>query len=280
MRFLPHESFLSRVYRDVGRTHPSKAKSGWSLRLFAFAFSFASVGLGAELASAQPIRSASPYERLPVELLSPTLDLTAVPAELDLSEDQLNQLADIPVTIEEELETLKSRFAEDATEVLAAEAESAPRPQQARLLMELQLAVKALAKSEEEQLAEVLLPHQLERLKELNVQRLGAKAFLESRIAEELELTEAQLRELPRIIAQEQAGAMSQVRSLNRSDPDYRQELIRAVEEANRAVIEKVVQSLDESQQRKYRALRGEWFDFTKEPEPESDSEQEDDGDD
>ena len=119
------------------------------------------------------------------------------------------------------------------------------------------------AKEAEAKLAEILLPHQIERLKEIRLQLQGTSALQTPEIAAQLNLTDQQktdVAETSRTIQQEMFGKM---RDLFRSgdQESMREKMGEMRNEANA----KVMALLTDEQQQQFEEMKGEKFEMPRE---------------
>ena len=123
------------------------------------------------------------------------------------------------------------------------------------------------AAKQREQLEEVLLPEQLERLDEISLQARGITALMDSEIAKKLELTETQTAELKETSEKSREEATTKMREMFQNarggeggfDRDkMREEMTKMREGIN----EKMLNVLTADQKKKFEDLKGEKFEM------------------
>lgn len=109
-------------------------------------------------------------------------------------------------------------------------------------------------------LEEILLPEQLDRLREISIQVVGVEALNDSQIAKELKITPDQKEQITKVREQSQDSIREQMREIFSSgDRDAVQEKMR---EFRRQSEQKVIATLTQEQQQQFAAMKGEAFDL------------------
>lgn len=117
-------------------------------------------------------------------------------------------------------------------------------------------------KKAEELLSEILLPHQMDRLKELAIQRAGTGALVSEEVAGKLGLSEDKRKEIAGVLGsmRERMGALFQ-RGEGGERPN-REEMMAKFAELRKAIEKDALGKLTESQREEFAKLKGEPFDF------------------
>lgn len=121
------------------------------------------------------------------------------------------------------------------------------------------------AKESKEKIAEILLPHQMERLDEIGLQVQGAVALLNSDVAEKVGLAEEDVEKVKQTIATAQEGMRDKMRAMfgggggNRPD---REALTEKIRELREGMNDEVLAVLSEDQRKKFEELQGEKFEL------------------
>jgi hypothetical protein len=186
--------------------------------------------------------------------LSYWLTLGGVQEELELSESQIDGVADLWVETRERIRAAQRQFADAANAALPPEKRDAVRLQR-------QAAIESIRREEQKQLGEVLLPHQLQRLRQIRVQYLQRQPAGWESLSEELELTASQIqsiRQLRERLDRESSGVVAEVRLGQRSRADAEQRMAELLTNSR----EKLRQVLTQDQQDQLRELSGEAFSF------------------
>lgn len=123
------------------------------------------------------------------------------------------------------------------------------------------------AKKEKEKLAEILLPHQLDRLNEIYIQVLGLRALQDEEIAKDLKITEKQQTEMRETQQKASEEIRSEMRAALQGVPreEMREkfaELREKMEASRKKSEEKVLAVLSKQQRDKFKKMQGEKFEM------------------
>jgi len=117
------------------------------------------------------------------------------------------------------------------------------------------------AKTANEELKKILLPHQVKRVEQIGLQFRGTRALTDPEIAEKLKLTDAQQKKIEETMAANRESMMTKVRELFQGGGDRekaREQLRKLREEADA----KVLAVLTSEQKEQFEALKGEPFEM------------------
>jgi hypothetical protein len=131
-----------------------------------------------------------------------------------------------------------------------------------KLREEFQARAREQAKKTEKLLAEILLPHQMDRLKELVIQQSGARALLSAEVAEKLGVSEDKRKEIEEVLGsmRERMQGLFQ-RGEDGERPDFNK--VRAkMQELNKEIEKESLAKLTESQREQFAKMKGEPFKF------------------
>jgi hypothetical protein len=178
------------------------------------------------------------------------LQRSDVRAELELLDDQVEQLAELQETMQTRV---RDRMREMGSRLRERGPEGAPDPRGGGLQGEFREFFEQINREQREQLAKILVPHQLKRLGQLEMQmrlRGGAMALLRGEVAEQLNITDQQ---------REQLRAKAE---------EVERETRRKIAEIRRQAQEELISQLTPEQQAKIRELVGDPFEFQTEGPP------------
>ena len=131
----------------------------------------------------------------------------------------------------------------------------------------IQALAKEAAAKQREQLEEVLLPEQIERLDEISLQQKGVSALLDSEVAKKLEMSETQSEDAKKISQESREEMTTKMRKMFQDardggggfDRDKMREEFTAM---TKAVNEKILNVLTEDQKKKFEEMKGEKFEM------------------
>ncbi|QDV44176.1 hypothetical protein Enr13x_40380 [Stieleria neptunia] len=127
----------------------------------------------------------------------------------------------------------------------------------------LQAYMKKVAEGEKkirEQLEEVLLPEQMERLQQIEVQQMRAGALMNERVATELKLTASQKEQLTKKSEEAREEMMGKMRELFQGGD--RENMREKMEEAQKDMEVKLVSVLTSEQKKDFEEMKGEPFEM------------------
>jgi len=185
----------------------------------------------------------------------------AVQEDLKLSEDQITKLKDWSKEFQKKAAEIRKdkgvEFGKGGFGKIDAE-----------MREKMDAANTEITKEAYKQLADVLKKDQIERLKQISYQQLGASAFTNAEVVEKLKLTAAQkdsvkgitgdLQKESREIFGEGAGGKGKF------DPEKMQESMKKVQKLQKEYQGKLEDLLDDSQKKIWAELKGPAFDLTK----------------
>jgi hypothetical protein len=113
-------------------------------------------------------------------------------------------------------------------------------------------------KVEIEKLGDILLPHQMDRLNEIYIQALGARALQELDVAKQLGITARQSEQIQKLQTESSEQIRAQMQALSPSDD--RDQLREKMLKLRKAADEKVLAVLSAVQKKKFEQMKGEPF--------------------
>ncbi len=200
--------------------------------------------------------------------LATLLNFEAVQKEIGLEEDQLTQVTEAREAINEKRPEFDFRSMQDLSE-----------DERAEKMEEFRESMTKLADEMNEKIEEILLPNQLERLQQIEVQFMGSRAVTNERVKKELEISESQQEKIDEIFEEQatkmremfgqggrggrgQGGPGGQGGGRGQGGPGGNFEEMRTkMEELNKATDEQIMDVLSSSQRDKLDDLKGEEFD-------------------
>lgn len=180
--------------------------------------------------------------------LASILGIEGVDKELDLTEDQQKEVKDFVAEIQE--------FAQKERQESIGNIDfrNASAEERAEIGKKMEKVAAKVSKKEKEEIGEILLKPQLERLEELRIQRAGVAALADPEVTEKLALSKDQQAKIKAIQEKVQAEMRE---AFSGGNPD-REKLTQLREESEKQVLA----VLDESQQKKFEELKGKAFEF------------------
>ncbi|WP_372899018.1 hypothetical protein [Stieleria sp.] len=130
-------------------------------------------------------------------------------------------------------------------------------------IAKMQAYMKQVAEGEKkirEQLEEVLLPEQMERLEQIEVQQMRAGALMNERVATELKLTAKQKEELAKMAEEAREEMMSKMQELFQGGD--RENMREKMVEAQKEMETKLVSVLTSEQKKEFEEMKGEPFEM------------------
>jgi hypothetical protein len=119
------------------------------------------------------------------------------------------------------------------------------------------------AKQNEEKLAEILLPHQLDRLKEIHLQQQGTGALQSSAVVAKLSITDEQKKTLADLSRENQTEMRSQMREIFQGGGGGdREEMMEKFAKLRTEAEQKVMAVLTDDQKTQFAAMKGEPFEM------------------
>ncbi|MEM9645046.1 MAG: hypothetical protein AAF989_08625 [Planctomycetota bacterium] len=181
--------------------------------------------------------------------LTQLLQISEVREELQLEEEQTEALKKVGEAIREKMRAdrpsnIGGMSQEERTE----------------WFRKMQEGREKLAAEEKDQLMEVLMPDQMDRLDQISIQRQGVSALMTPTVADELGITESQKKEFQKIqkgIADAMSEAMTKARE-NRDFGMMRDVMVKSREDAEKDMMG----VLTSDQKKKFEELKGEHFDM------------------
>jgi hypothetical protein len=187
----------------------------------------------------------------------------AVQEELKMSEEQISKLKD-----------WARDFMKTSFEMMKEEGVTFGKGGFGKLDEEMQAKIAAaqakITKEAYKQLADVLKPEQIKRLKQIEIQQLGVRAFSTPEVVEALKLTDSQkasvkgisgdLQKETREIFSELGGGFGK----GKFDFEKFNEANKKVQKLTKEYMSKIDEILDESQKKTWKELTGEAFDLSK----------------
>lgn len=170
--------------------------------------------------------------------------------------------------VQKELELVddqKAKLQQIGEKAMARMREAFPRPEPGQQLSrqerqarfaEMSKKMQAINQETQKAIEEVLLPHQVERLKQISLQIRGTQALNDPEVAKELGITEEQKQK----IAQVRQEAMNQGRELFTSG--QREQIREKMEALRKETDEKVLAVLTADQKEKFEKMKGPKFDL------------------
>ncbi|HRF01551.1 MAG TPA: hypothetical protein PLI18_13595 [Pirellulaceae bacterium] len=200
--------------------------------------------------------------------LATLLNFETVQKEIGLEEDQLTQVTEAREAINEKRPEFDFRSMQDLSE-----------DERAEKMEEFRESMQKLADEMNEKIEEILLPNQLERLQQIEVQFMGSRAVTNERVKKELEISESQQEKIDEIFEEQatkmremfgqggrggrgQGGPGGQGGGRGQGGPGGNFEEMRTkMEELNKATDEQIMDVLSSSQRDKLEDLKGDEFD-------------------
>lgn len=191
------------------------------------------------------------------------------PALMILRSDQVQKELELMDDQKEKLKALADQVREEFQKEFAGVRDMAPEERAVKML---EMREKLKSRTEEIRAkveSEILLPHQVDRLRQLGLQARGATALIDARVLQELGVSDAQKERLAKLrerMEQERRSMMNQGNDLRNMNEEQRRarmgEMRARVEKLTKEITDDALSVLTPQQKEKLEKMQGKKFDF------------------
>jgi len=177
--------------------------------------------------------------------LTQILGIEGVDKELELTEEQQNNIKSLTAEIQKGRQESSGNF----------DYRNASEDERAEFRQKMEKVAADISKKEKEQLGDILLKHQMERLEELRIQRTGIGALSDPAVIEKLDISKDQQAKIQAV----QEGIQTKMREARSGGGGFNREQFQKLREDSD---KEILAVLDSSQQKTFEKMKGETFEF------------------
>jgi hypothetical protein len=209
-------------------------------------------------------RAQSPVETMNARISGQVAFLLAnkgVQEELKLTEEDVNKVRDWTRDFREKADDIRRS---KGVEIITRKFAGKVAPPSAEEKQKIHEANDEIRKASYKELGSILKKDQVERLKQIDLQRMGIEAFRDSEVIAELKLTDTQVTTLKKMIAEMNQTNSEITHAALTVSAEAIQEAAKKVQSNIKETYEKAVAKLSEDQAKKWKEMRGVHFDQDK----------------